>query len=577
MRYFSAIVFLCCVAQSGWAVELLPPKAVMVGDKMDPTVRRGVSDWAAVDVDLDGRLEIVGAVSSGSSESLVVFRRGTSGILAPAETLVSDVGHITGLRVADVDGDGRTDLIIQVLTNPTLRVMRHLGPSQWTTHAVETGQPCCARGVFLHDWDGDGTTDLVRRYVDDSTGAARLDAARWDPGMQGFVSAGALPVPGGDLAVVTDLDGDGGRDLIGSGLVTGIPGASGGLWIAREDAGTWPTPLVLGPAPFGTGRVVLGDLDGDGDRDILFAAGLLTTAARAVQWFARDAAGAYAFVDAPASYENPGAVAIADLDSDGRDDVVVASDGWSAITVLPGTPTGPGPGSFVMSAVCELSTCAVSYFGDMLGTVDVDGDGWLDVVLGDAGEGLTVFYNAAGTTPRVDLTTSVSTVPRTSRVGAVTRFDLRVSNAGPQASSAGELVALLPRRFTLVDVPNGCTGEAADGYHELVRIRCPLGAIGAGNSRTFAVRGRYGASDGLSSANDARVAWFVDAHEVDTDNGDDLGHSDLAVEDIPGSGPPDDGGAGDGDGDGGGGGGGPLGPGMLVGLGAALLLRRRRA
>lgn len=122
--------------------------------------------------------------------------------------------------------------------------------------------------------------------------------------------------------------------------------------------------------------VAVGDIGGDGRDDIVVTYG--GNGAGRLGVLRQQADGSLAALAMLDSYEIPSQVEVADVNADGRRDVVVAHHGWMAITVHLQQPDGtlgaairyPGPyGNFNPGAMA-------------LG--DVDGDGRVDVVVAEA-------------------------------------------------------------------------------------------------------------------------------------------------------------------------------------------------
>lgn len=208
---------------------------------------------AAADLDGDGALDLL---LTGPASHAVTFGRG-DGTFDPRMALSTGAG-IEGIpRVADLDRDGRPDVIECV--GGALYWRRNAGQRVFDRPARLEGVPEGACRARLADMDGDGRLDLLALDPD-----GRLDLA-FGRGAGGFVDARALlegGVAGFDIA---DFDGDGRLDVVaadGQGVRLIRGGVRGPLAVEA---------LAIEPAPQ-RGAIRLVDLDRDGWPDVLWFA-----------------------------------------------------------------------------------------------------------------------------------------------------------------------------------------------------------------------------------------------------------------------------------------------------------------
>jgi hypothetical protein len=183
-------------------------------------------------------------ISNGSAGTITIYPNttyfgGSSGVVTFGTKIdIPATGHPDHLTTADVDQDGRPDLIAADTAGNTLTVYRNTSTNGKFSLAPGISQPAGASPTYITtgDLDGDGLPDLV-------TGQNATSAA------------------------IADLNGDGKPDL-GFGRSTG---GSISLW-QNNYSGSGPlsfTPTVDLAAGQGDTWYTAGDLDGDSKPDLL--------------------------------------------------------------------------------------------------------------------------------------------------------------------------------------------------------------------------------------------------------------------------------------------------------------------
>jgi FG-GAP-like repeat/IPT/TIG domain/Secretion system C-terminal sorting domain/FG-GAP repeat len=205
-----------------------------------------------------------------------------------------------------------------------------------------------------------------------------------------FAVAGIFPtgsVP--SVIALSDLDGDGKTDIV---LVNSTGNSLSVLANQSQVGKVALAPAIQLPVGADPNAVAIGDLDGDGRPDIVavnFNSGnwstmsifLNTSVAGAIQFGPR--------MDIATGQGSSG-VAIGDLNGDGRPDIIVASGNSGWLSVFLNTSTGAGAASFAP---------AVNYtafdHSQSIAIVDLDQDGRPDIVTADFNNTMTVYQNAS--------------------------------------------------------------------------------------------------------------------------------------------------------------------------------------
>jgi hypothetical protein len=332
-----------------------------------------------------------------SSQPITVTTGGLSSIpFAPFTTTFSDNGQFipsafstqtivpTGLGPqylcnADLDGDGKPDLIVANGDSSTVTIYHnnstpgHIAFSEVASFAMgNTGYPI---GVTAGDLDGDGKPDIVISNYYTQTLTFYLNASTSGH----IVMDSALSVPSGSYilgASIADINGDGRPEVIvacqGSNILSVYTNSSSLGHIAFSNETTILAPS--GGSPF---KAIVADIDGDGKPDIVATNSYLNTVS--VYLNTTPTGGAISFAaNADFSTGNfPEGAAIGDIDGDGKPDLVVANSSDNTLSVFLNTST---VGNIGFAPQVTVNSGASAY--DLV-IADFDGDGKPDIGVDD--------------------------------------------------------------------------------------------------------------------------------------------------------------------------------------------------
>jgi len=308
------------------------------------------------DLDGDGKPEAV--VANESSNTISIYRnKSTAGAFdfAPRADILT--GKIpSGLAIGDFDEDGKPDLVIINKFSNTLFILKNIGTLGNISFAKteEYSTTSSPSGVAISDIDGDGKVDIV--VTNEGAGTVSVFKNITVNGSIVFSNKSDFVVgSGANRVAIADLDGDGKPDLVVSNIL------SKSISILRNTSipGTFEfsekIDYVIG-VPSG---VAISDLDGDEKVDIAVTIGQDTlTILRNTSM-----PGAILFTN-QVSYmtgNNPQAVALGDMDNDGKPDMIVTNYNSNTVSVLRNlisanpicTPTFLNKGSIVLDASCS--------------------------------------------------------------------------------------------------------------------------------------------------------------------------------------------------------------------------------
>src|SRR3989454_1556613 len=282
-------------------------------------------------------------------------------------------GPPTALAFGDYDGDGEDNLLLA--TREAVRLYAVQGGFAADVSArmpLPLPAGVGAIAATLADYDNDGWLDVFAIGTD---GHGYLLHNREGKRFEDVTAtAGVREVAGTRKPLFVDLDHDGDLDL----LLVG--GGSLGVYRNNLDGTFTMFPNADGIVQGGT-DAAFADLDDDGRTDVL-----VTSATGADGLFHNDgggAGGARGFTRTADTIHGQGPVAMGDYDNDGAIDIFVAGSGlWH----------NNGSGSFTHDTRSPSLERARSAAGGTAVFFDYDNDGWLDLVVAGP-HGAALFHN----------------------------------------------------------------------------------------------------------------------------------------------------------------------------------------
>jgi len=224
--------------------------------------------WADFDNDGDLDLILVGeSYDAPQGDYAQIYRNDGNGVFPLAVNLT---GLYEGeVAVGDIDNDGDLDLIISGRTVGTA-IYRNDGGMTFTN--INAGlPPLMYSSVTWGDYDNDGDPDLAL-FGGNGSVATHFEIYRNDGGGTFTPIGTGFPVLHVGELRWGDYDNDGDLDLLAVGLdATGTPPGSPFARLYRNNAGTF-VDAAIGLIPMvNVSTCAFGDIDNDGDLDIIMA------------------------------------------------------------------------------------------------------------------------------------------------------------------------------------------------------------------------------------------------------------------------------------------------------------------
>ncbi|MHB1865734.1 MAG: FG-GAP repeat domain-containing protein, partial [Candidatus Saccharimonadales bacterium] len=308
----------------------------------------GSEHMATEDFDGDGNLDLIigsgdnGVYSAGSNTNGVfqfLMGRGDGTFAgAPAYQNVAYINQnpiVPAFAVGDFNGDGKPDILTEAIGGNNYANIQGMvllagdGQGNFTQGPIIKGDSPLA--LVAADMNGDGKLDAV--FAGSSASGYSVNVALGN-GDGTFQTPTDYPLPGGNFndMVVGDFNGDGKPDV----MVTETSSSTGAgaieLFLGNGD-GTLQSPVQVDTPPQAYG-IAAGDFNGDGKLDFAVtntSNGNANTTG-AVLVYLNQGSGTFAKPVSYAANMFPGPIAVADVNLDGKPDLVVASSDNAAVT-----------------------------------------------------------------------------------------------------------------------------------------------------------------------------------------------------------------------------------------------------
>ena len=312
-----------------------------------------------------------------NSQTVVLLGKG-DGTFQPEADYPAQKG-VNTLALGDLNGDGILDLIAVPYQSDTGGV--RLGNGDGTFQAEQTLPFGIAiNQITLGDMNHDGKLDIV---ASDAIGGGRLSVllGNGDGSFQSPVSYAVSPSSGlalGDFNHDSNLD----VAIANIGDASGVTSAVTVYFGSDAGALSGRTDYTINA---GATQVAAADFDGDGNLDLAVTTvgNLATHVGQSVTMLMGKSDGTFKAPVAYATYQDPGAIAVGDVNGDGKLDIVIGEQGGNGNGIsafgLVATLLGKGDGTFQNQMPVTLKNGMFAAFNNSVALGDFNNDGRLDV------------------------------------------------------------------------------------------------------------------------------------------------------------------------------------------------------
>ncbi|MGB8579318.1 MAG: Ig-like domain repeat protein [Candidatus Sulfotelmatobacter sp.] len=333
-------------------------------DASSPGPQVGPSSIAIADVNGDGKADLIvttwfGCFPSGctGNGSVDVLLGNGDGTFQPAVDYDSGGFDADSVAVADLNGDGKLDLVVgnwcggSGTCSAAVTVLLGNGDGTFQSAVPYGSVVGGVLSVAIADLSGDGKLDVLAAYYGPCCGPTGITGVLTGKGDGTFQPGASYAGVGGGSVTVGDVNGDGKPDLIVTYPCEDTSfcnNSTVGVMLGNGD-GTFQPQVAYNSGGYQAASVAIADIDGDGKPDLLVANGC----------------GYFNSISSPCA---SGTVALLRGNGDGtfQPATIYGSGGFYALSIAPADLNGGGRLDALVTNACADTSCGQGSVGVLL-------------------------------------------------------------------------------------------------------------------------------------------------------------------------------------------------------------------
>ncbi|OYU79096.1 MAG: hypothetical protein CFE23_15670 [Flavobacterium sp. BFFFF1] len=349
-----------------------------------PFIEIPTGSWPEVvcigDVNNDGRNDIVMGMASYASSAndytILVFKQDAAGNLGtPVKyPYLSGSSEIECMDIADMNNDGLQDIVIGYGTKIGIFYQNSEGTLNTISEIPVTS---LVKSLKVGDLNNDGINDIgIAYYGSNIATLIQSETGTFAHSLRFCTTAYDTEIH------IGDMNGDGKNDVV-------VKSFDAVHVLLQNTFGTLDQPVTYGSGDSSwINGIATGDLDNDGKDDIVASKGGNSPSSKIVIWKQDPGTQLFSNPSLLSAYDIPEPIEVADLNNDGRNEIITAHGGWMSLSCYEQGLSGQyGP-------YYDYPLPYASHYNRQgLALGDFNNDGLKDVAIADYNHGLVMLYN----------------------------------------------------------------------------------------------------------------------------------------------------------------------------------------